>query len=315
MSLDGAAQRVLDLIRESGRPAIETLTPTEARAVQVASRPVLLPDPPPVALVRELNAPGKAGPVRLRLYRGVGTKPDAELPCLVYCHGGGWVICDLDSHDWVCRRLANLAGCAVISVDYRLAPEHKFPAAVEDAASAISFVAREGSSLGIDPSRIAVGGDSAGGNLAAVMALMARDGALPPVVGQVLIYPAVDFALEYPSHTVMADGYLLTSAGMRWFGNHYLNAEAERSDWRASPIRAAKLAGAAPAYLLTVSYDPLCDEGVAYATQLRSEGVPIIHQHVPDQMHGYFTLGRIVPAAHAGTAAAAAALSLFLSEA
>jgi len=308
MKLDLASQRVMDLFVQSGRPPVETLTPVEAREVQIAGRPILLPDPPPVALMRNLTAPGPAGPIPIRLYRGADTDADALLPCLVYYHGGGWVICDLDSHDWVCRRLANLAGCAVVSVDYRLAPEHKFPAAVEDCAAATTFVAREGASLGIDTSRIAVGGDSAGGNLAAVMALMARDGGLPPLVLQLLLYPAVDFAMDYPSYRTMAEGYLLTTAAMRWFGGHYLNDDADRDDWRASPIRALSVADVAPAYVLTCAYDPLCDEGIAYAARLRDEGVSVVHDHAADQMHAFLVLGRLVPAAYSGTEAAAFAV-------
>ncbi len=308
MKLDPASQHVMDLFVQSGRPAVETLTPVEARAAQIAGRPILLPDPPPVALMRNLAAPGPAGPIPIRLYRGADTPPDALLPCLVYYHGGGWVVCDLDSHDWVCRRLANLAGCAVVSVDYRLAPEHKFPAAVEDCAAATAFVAREGASLGIDTNRIAVGGDSAGGNLAAVMALMARDGALPPLVLQLLFYPAVDFSRDYPSYQAMAEGYLLTTAAMRWFGAHYLNGDTDRVDWRASPIRASSLAEIAPAYVLTCTYDPLCDEGIAYAARLREAGVSVVHDHVADQMHAFLVLGRLVPAAYSGTEAAAFAL-------
>src|SRR5271154_4707692 len=175
MELDPGAQRVLDLIREAGRPPYETLPPSEARALYRKGRALLQPEPPPVALVRDLEAPAPHGAIKLRLYRGAGTPPDRKLPTLVFYHGGGWVIGDLDTHDGVCRRLANAAGCAVVAGDYRLAPEHKFPAAVEDCVHATGRVAGNPGALGLDPPRLAVGGDSAGGNLGAVVCLTARD--------------------------------------------------------------------------------------------------------------------------------------------
>ena len=185
-------QALLTLIRESGRPPFEALTPTEARRAYAASRPLLQPPPVEVAEIRELAAPGKAGAIPLRLYRGAGTAAAAVLPCLLYMHGGGWVFGDLDSHDGVCRRLANDAQCCVIAVDYRLAPEHPYPAAVEDCAAALAWVAGEAAALRIDPRRIALAGDSAGGNLAAVLALMGRDGSLPASMFQALLYPVLD---------------------------------------------------------------------------------------------------------------------------
>jgi acetyl esterase len=183
MSLDPDAQRVLDLMRESGRPAVETLTPQEAREFYRTSRGALQPEPEQVAEVKPLAAPGPAGDIALRWYRGLGTDPSATLPGLVYYHGGGWVIGDLDTHDGVCRSLANAAGCVVVSVDYRLAPEHKFPAAVDDCSAATRWVLENAARLGIDGKRVFVGGDSAGGKLAAVMALLARDGAIPSLCG------------------------------------------------------------------------------------------------------------------------------------
>jgi acetyl esterase len=218
------------------------------------------------------------------------------------------VICDLDSHDWVCRRIANLAGCAVASVDYRLVPEHVFPAAVDDAAAATAHIAARAAELSINPTQLAVGGDSAGGNLAAAIALMARDGALPTIGYQVLIYPSVDFIGDYESYRTMSAGYLLTAAGMRWFINHYMPDPTQCGDWRASPIRAPSFASVAPAWVLTATYDPLRDEGIAFAERLRREGVSVIHEHVSDQMHGYFSNGRMVPAAYTGTASVADAL-------
>ena len=296
MLIDPDAQRVLDLIKLAGRPPFETLTPTEARGFYSASRTILQPDPAEVALVRDLAAPGPGGPIPLRLYRGAGTDADAVLPALVYFHGGGWVIGDLDSHDGVCRSLANAAQCCVVSVDYRLAPEHPFPAAVIDSAAATRWIIEQAGMLGIDANRVAVGGDSAGGNLAAVVAIMARDRYLPPVDFQVLIYPATDMGMGTASVARVTQGFPLTATTMRWFIDHYLSGPHDVTDWRASPLRAASLAGTAPAFVSTCTQDPLADEGAAYAARLAQDGVSVSHMHVADQMHGYVTMGRLVRA-------------------
>ena len=237
MPLDPGAQRVLDLIREVGRPPLHTLSPVEARAASSASRTVLQPDPQEVAEVTNLTCPGPAGPVALRRYRGLGAPVEAPLPCLLYLHGGGWVIGDLDSHDQPCRLLANAARCCVIAVDYRMAPEHVYPAAVEDCAAALRFVAENAGTLRIDPSRIAVGGDSAGGNLAAALAIHARDNG-PALRYQLLVYPVTDHSFDRASYVENAEGYLLQRATMQWFWNHYLRTAADGDDWRASPLRA-----------------------------------------------------------------------------
>ncbi|CAH0279993.1 alpha/beta hydrolase [Roseomonas sp. CECT 9278] len=310
MPLDPGAQRVLDLIRSFGRPPLHELTPDEARAGNTAARPILQPDPPEVAMVADLSCPGPAGPVRLRQYRGRGTPDGAVLPCLLYLHGGGWVIGDLDSHDQLCRSLANHLGAAVIAVDYRLAPEARFPAAVEDAVAALRFVAAEAARLMIDPARIAVGGDSAGGNLAAVLALMGRDGSVPAPCFQMLLYPATDMAGNTPSAQRFTEGYPLTSKGMQWFIDHYAPDRAQRIDWRASPLRAASLAGTPPAFVMTCGHDPLLDEGREYARRLDEEGVHVTHLHVADQMHAYLGMGRMIPAAELTLRQAAAALRM-----
>ncbi|NMJ40116.1 alpha/beta hydrolase [Roseomonas sp. JC162] len=307
MPLDPGAQRVLDLIREVGRPPLHTLSPIEARAASSASRTVLQPDPQEVAEVANLTCPGPAGPIALRRYRGLGAAA-GPLPCLLYLHGGGWVIGDLESHDQLCRALANYTQAMVIAVDYRLAPEAIFPAAVDDAAAALRFVVAEAASLGIDPARIAVGGDSAGGNLAAVLALMGRDGTLPAPGFQLLLYPATDMAGNTPAYERFLEGYPLTTATMRWFIDHYIPDHAERIDWRASPLRAASLAGTAPAFVMTCGHDPLVDEGIAYARRLDQEGVSVTHLHVADQMHAYLTMGRFIPASDLTLRQAAAAL-------
>ena len=307
MPLDPGAQRVLDLIREVGRPPLHTLSPVEARSASSASRTVLQPDPQEVAEVANLTCPGPAGPIALRRYRGFGAAA-GPLPCLLYLHGGGWVIGDLESHDQLCRALANYTQAMVIAVDYRLAPEAIFPAAVDDAAAALRFVVAEAASLGIDPARIAVGGDSAGGNLAAVLALMGRDGTLPAPGFQLLLYPATDMAGNTPAYQRFLEGYPLTTATMRWFIDHYIPDHAQRIDWRASPLRAASLAGTPPAFVMTCGHDPLVDEGIAYARRLDQEGVSVTHLHVADQMHAYLTMGRFIPASDLTLRQAAAAL-------
>jgi len=292
MRLHPDDQKVLDLIKASGRPPLSSLSPDEARAASAASRTIMQVDPAEVAEVRDLDGGG----VPLRLYRGKGTDGGAVLPCLVYFHGGGWVIGDLDSHDVVCRQIANEAQCCVISVHYRLAPEHKFPASVDDSAAATRWIIAHAADLAIDPARVAVGGDSAGGNLAAVMALMARDGNLPPLCYQVLIYPVTDLAAVHPSYDRITEGYLLTATTMKWFRAHYLRDAKDEHDWRASPLRAATLSGVAPAFVSTCSHDPLCDEGRAYAERLEQEGVQVAYLHMSDHMHAFLTLGRFIRA-------------------
>lgn len=300
MPLDPDAETLLGMIRAAGRPLMETLSPDEARKVFAAGRAVTQPDPQDVAEVRDLSCPGPRGDIPLRAYLPIDTKAHDVLPALMYYHGGGWLLGDLDSHDVACRHYANAARCRVVSVDYRMAPEHKFPAAVDDCAEATRWVIAQSTTLGIDRKRVAVAGDSAGGNLAAVMALMARDGDLPPLVFQLLVYPATDMAMTHASYQRITDGVPLTSKTMSWFIDHYMRSPNDRNDWRASPLRAANLAGTAQALVLTASYDPLCDEGIAYAQRLEREGVRVIHLHFSDQLHGFVGQGRII---RAGTTA------------
>lgn len=297
MSLDPDAQLVLDMIKAAGRPPFEQLSPDEARQAYMNSRRLLQPDAEDVAESRDTTVPGPHGPVPVRLYRPAGTAASDVLPALIYYHGGGWLLGGLDSHDVVCRRFANAARCRVVSVDYRMAPEDKFPAAVDDCAAATQWAVDNAATLGIDTAKIAVGGDSAGGNLAAVMALMARDGTLPPVVFQLLIYPATDMAMTSVSSQAIREGVPLTSATMKWFIDHYMRTKADEIDWRASPLRAASLAGTAPALVLTCGYDPLRDEGIAYAQRLEREGVRVIHVHYSDQVHGFMSMGKMIRAA------------------
>lgn len=296
MPLDPDAEALLQSMREAGRPAMETLTPDEARQAFRDGRAAVQPDPQDVAEVRDFSCPGPLGDIRLRAYRPLGAGAHEVLPALVYFHGGGWLLGDLDSHDVACRHYANAARCRVVSVDYRMAPEHKFPAAVDDCAAATRWIVAQADALGIDRARVAVGGDSAGGNLAAVMALMARDGELPPLVFQLLVYPVTDLGMSHPSYRRITGGVPLTSKTMEWFIEHYLRGPKDRADWRASPLRAADLSGTAPALVLTASYDPLCDEGVEYARRLEREGVHVLHMHFSDQMHGFVGQGRVIRA-------------------
>jgi len=288
------AQAVCDMIVASGRPPWETLSPAEARVAYTASGRLLQPDPPPVAETLDLSAEGAAGPIPLRLYRGQGADKGRPQPAVVFFHGGGWVIGDLESHDQPCRALANAIPSIVVSVDYRLAPEHKFPAAVDDAIAATRWIAQNATRLGIDPARIAVAGDSAGGNLAAVVSLDARDRGGPPLIAQVLIYPAADMGMGHPSHERHAKQLPLTGAAMRWFIDHYLRNEADKADWRASPLRAADFGRLPPTLVITAGFDPLGDEGEAYAAALRQAGVKAEHERFAGQVHGFVSMGKMI---------------------
>jgi acetyl esterase len=295
--LDPQAQQVCQLIVTAGRPPFETLTPAEARAAYLASCRVLQGDAAQVAEVLDLAATGPAGRIPLRLYRGMGCAVGGEgrpLPGLIYFHGGGWVIGDLESHDQVCRALANAARLIVIAVDYRLAPESRFPAAVADALAATRWIAEHAAVLGVDRDRLAVAGDSAGGNLAAVVALAARDAAGPPIGAQLLIYPVTDISRERASHRRHADQLPLTRAALQWFLDHYIADAHDREDWRASPLRAVHFRGLAPALVITAGFDILSDEGDAYAEALKSAGVCVTHAQFAGQIHGFLSMGRII---------------------
>jgi acetyl esterase len=295
VTLDPDASAVFKAFQEAGRPAYETLSPAEARAFYLAARVVTNPEPPELKSVAPLAIPSPAGAIPARVYTPIKPRTaDGLAPCLVFFHGGGWVIGDLDSHDVVCRKLADQGELIVISVDYRLAPEHKFPAAVDDAIHATKWIAGNAKALGVDACRLIVGGDSAGGNLAAVVAISARDGNGPAIAGQVLIYPAIDFALTHASHREPETSILLTHSVIRWFRDHYLNGSADVRDWRASPSRANTLAGLPPAYVLTAGADPLRDEGDEYARRLKEAGVAVTYRHFPGQFHGFFTMGKLL---------------------
>jgi acetyl esterase len=304
--LDPDAAAVYKAFQEAGRPPYESVEPPKAREMYLAGRAVSNPEPPELESAKPLSIPAPHGAIPARIYKPKQLRKTGSLaPCLVFYHGGGWVIGDLDSHDVVCRKLAHEGELIVISIDYRLAPEHKFPAAVDDSVAAVKWVAANAKQLGIDAGRLMVGGDSAGGNLAAVVALAARDGDGPKLAGQVLIYPATDFAWSHPSHREPETSVLLTHSVIRWFGNHYLG-DADITDWRASPARAKTLAGLPPAYVLTAGADPLRDEGDEYAKRLKDAGVPVSYKHFPGQFHGFFTMGKLLPQANVAASEIAA---------
>ena len=297
MPVDPQMQAVLDRIANAALPQYWTLSAVEARRLYRESRAALSPPVPEVEAVRDLAASGPAGPIPVRLYRGLGTAAGAPLPALVFFHGGGWTIGDLDTHDIVCRALANKARCAVVAVDYRMGPEHKFPAAVQDCLAATRWVASEAAVLGVDAARIAVGGDSAGGNLAIVVAISLRDAGGPSLAFQALVYPATDQRMDSASHARFGDGYLLTRENMLWFRGNYL-APADYDDWRASPLRASDLARLPPAHIITAGYDPLVDEGRAYSDRLVAAGVPVLYECFEGMTHGFLTMGGVVAAAN-----------------
>ena len=312
--LDPQAAALIALMAQRQIPPTHTLTPADARRMYLERRFFSQPEPPAVAEERALKS---AGGVPLRLYRPAGSDAAAQLPVLVYFHGGGWTMGDLDTHDVLCRQLCNGAGVAVVSVDYRMGPEHRFPAAVDDCVEATRWVRSQSAALGIDPQCVAVGGDSAGGNLAAVVSLALRDAGDPPLAFQLLIYPATDMRCTAPSHTRNAQGYVLTADTIAYFRGHYMPDPAQWPDWRASPLLAADHSRLPPALVLTAGYDPLVDEGRAYADKLSAAGTPCQCVCFERQIHGFVPMSRLIDEARTAVALCCAVLkeSLFKSAA
>ena len=290
MTLTAQTRAVLDQLAAAGIPPTSTLTPAEAREASAQRRALNPPRAEPVAHVEDREVAGPDGRIPVRIYT-----PDVRPPLAVevYFHGGGWVVGDLDSHDHVCRAIANRAGCVVVSVDYRLAPEARFPAALDDAYAATRWVSEHADELGVDANRLAVAGDSAGGNLAAAVTLRARDRGAPPIALQVLVYPVTDGGCDTGSYEEFADGFSLARADMQWFWDHYLGDQ-DRLQPLASPLRAADLRGLPPALVITAGNDPLRDEGEAYAARLRDAGVPTTLARYDGVIHGFFGMFGVV---------------------
>ncbi len=303
MPLDPQAKAFLDQLAAASAPPLNALPVAEAR--QALRTLFSTGGPEPVHKVEDRQIPGPAGGLPVRTYTPAGKGP---LPVLVYFHGGGWVLGDLETHDSTCRTLANAAGCIVMAVDYRLAPEHKFPAAPEDCYAATKWVVLNAASFGGDPTRIAVGGDSAGGNLTAAVALMAADRGAPTLVYQLLIYPVTNYAFDTPSYRENADGYLLTREAMQWFWGHHLANENDGQNAYASPLRARDCRRVPPALVITAEFDPLRDEGEAYAARLREAGVPVEVKRYNGMIHGFFSLGHVLEQGKKAVADAAAGL-------
>jgi acetyl esterase len=290
MALDTQARALIAQLAAAGAPPINELPVAEARLSSAAVAAMQGP-PEPVARVEDRVVAGPAGAIPVRIYTPAG---NGLRPVLMYFHGGGWVLGNIEGSDALCRALTNASGCIVVSVEYRLAPEHPFPAAVEDSYCATVWAAGHAEGFGGDPSRIAVSGDSAGGNLAAVIAQIARDCGRPEISFQLLVYPVTDAACDTPSYSENADGFFLTKDAMRWFWNHYAQNEADRRNPLASPLRATDFSRLPPALVITAEFDPLRDEGELYAGQMRAAGVPVQLTRYDGMIHGFFAMGGMI---------------------
>jgi acetyl esterase len=286
MPLDPQAKMLMDQLASLNGPKLCTLTATDARRVTAGTFKLPPERLEKVFKIEDRKIPGPGGELPIRVYTPQGNGP---FPVLVFFHGGGWVLCDLDSHDAPCRILTNKVGCVTVSVDYRLAPEHKFPAGVEDCFAATKWVAAHARELNVDANRLAIGGDSAGGNLSAVIAQLARDAGGPKIAFQLLIYPATEAELDTASHKTFTD-YFLTKDDIVWFWGHYLRGPADRKDPRVAPALTKNLKGLPPALVITAEFDPLRDEGEAYGEKLRAAGVPVTVSRYEGMIHGFLSM-------------------------
>ena len=311
MPLNPKIEQVLEMIAKAKRPAYHELTPQQARASYEKSAPILEIASAPMFSVEDLALPTRDGAtIRARLYYPVEPGWAEPAPALVYFHGGGFTVGSVDTHDALCRMFARDAQCVVLSVDYRLAPEHKFPTAVNDAFDAFAWLSANAALYGVDPARIAIGGDSAGGTLATVCAVLARDAGIPLAL-QLLIYPGASGHQQTDSHARLSDGFLLSGDTIQWFFGQYVRDADDRNDWRFAPLDGTRgapaFAGLAPAWIATAEYDPLSDEGAAYADKLRAAGNVVTLQRYAGMIHEFFKMGGFVPEvanAHADAAAA-----------
>ena len=297
MSLDPQARALLDAAKAAGAPEMWELTPDQARAEYLRRTERVRADVD-IYRVEDRQIPGPVQPIKVRVYTPQVSQEQASLPVLVWYHGGGFVIGDLDSHDSACRALANQTECLVVAVDYRLAPEHKFPGAVEDCEAALHWVAAHATELGGDPGRIAVGGDSAGGNLAAVVALLAREKGGPKLCFQLLIYPCVAPEPETPSHHQFAEGYLLTRKTITWFFKQYLRSSKDTLDPRYAPLEEKDLSSLPPSLVIVAGFDPLRDEGVDYAKALIEAGNKVTLSNYEGMIHGFYLMGGMIDKAN-----------------
>jgi acetyl esterase len=297
-TMDPKAQIVGEFVKSIRVPGVYPPLP-ELRQ-QLRTMVTLMDEPaPPLARVEDIRIPGPAGEIPARVYAdSVGGAP---LPVVAYFHGGGWVQGDLETHHGLCARLAKHAGVLVVAIDYRLAPEHKFPAAVDDCLAAYRWLRANGRDLDADTARVAVAGDSAGGNLSAVVSQLAASSGTPVPTCQVLIYPAVDFSLETDSHRELAEGHVIPRDRILWYSGQYLRSEADKTDLRAAPLRAQTLAGQPPALIVTAGFDPLRDEGKAYGDRLRKEGIDVVYREYPGEIHAFVSLTKAIPQGMAAT--------------
>jgi acetyl esterase len=306
MTLDPAVQALLDQLSANPAPKLWELPVADGRALYLAMSQMLEPQGVPIGKVENMTVPGPAGPIPVRLYTPMGG--GTMRPAIVFYHGGGWVIGSLETHDALCRQLANESGCKVVAVDYRLAPEHKAPAAFDDAFAVAQWVETNAPSLEIDANRLAVAGDSAGGNLAAAVSIAAKHKGAPKISYQLLIYPTLQMRPNTQSMKDFAEGYFLERKTMDWFYDQYLPSEADINDPRYSPLAASDLAGVPRAYIVTAGFDPLKDEGKAFADKLNRAGVAAVYVNYDGMIHGFFNMSAAVPSAKQAISAAASAV-------
>lgn len=291
MTLDPQAKLILDQLEKGGVPPLHTMSPQAARDAYGLMRSTNKVEE--VGHVEDRNIPGPHGDIPIRIYKPLGYEEIESLPILVFYHGGGWVIGNLDTHDDACRSLTNGANCLVVSVDYRLAPEYKFPVAVEDAFAALEWVVEHAEELGGNSKKIAVGGDSAGGNLAAVATIIAKEKQEPNIVFQLLIYPSTGVG-PTKSYEDNGEGYFLTKELMAWFREHYLNSPEDAKHPHVSPYLYEDPSGLPPALVMTAEYDPLRDDGKAYANKLKAAGVDVIYSEYVGMIHGFVTMANFI---------------------